>query len=81
MLRAGGLLVTCSCSFHVSPTDFLQMLAGAARDAHRIAQTPLGRLGTVDDMARAITFLLSDESLYISGHTLSVDGGISTSFL
>lgn len=35
MLRPGGILVTCSCSFHVSQTDFMQMLTEAARDAHR----------------------------------------------
>ena len=35
MLRPGGVLVTCSCSYHVSQADFLQMLADAARDAHR----------------------------------------------
>jgi len=36
MLRPGGVLVTCSCSYHVGQGDFLQMLAEAARDAHRI---------------------------------------------
>jgi 23S rRNA (cytosine1962-C5)-methyltransferase len=35
MLRPGGTLVTCSCSYHVSQADFLEMLAGSARDAHR----------------------------------------------
>jgi 23S rRNA (cytosine1962-C5)-methyltransferase len=35
MLRPGGILVTCSCSFHVSQALFLEMLAEAARDAHR----------------------------------------------
>jgi 23S rRNA (cytosine1962-C5)-methyltransferase len=35
MLRRGGILVTCSCSFHVGQTDFMQMLTEAARDAHR----------------------------------------------
>ncbi len=35
MLQPGGILVTCSCSFHVSEADFLQMLASAAADAHR----------------------------------------------
>ena len=35
MLRPGGVLVTCSCSYHVSQADFLQMLAEAARDARR----------------------------------------------
>ncbi len=35
MLRPGGILVTCSCSYHVSQADFLQMLAEAALDARR----------------------------------------------
>jgi 23S rRNA (cytosine1962-C5)-methyltransferase len=35
MLEPGGILVTCSCSHHVSQDDFLSMLAEAARDAHR----------------------------------------------
>jgi 23S rRNA (cytosine1962-C5)-methyltransferase len=35
MLRPGGILVTCSCSYHVSQSDFLEMLADAALDAHR----------------------------------------------
>jgi 23S rRNA (cytosine1962-C5)-methyltransferase len=35
MLRPGGILVTCSCSYHVSATEFLNIVAEAARDAHR----------------------------------------------
>ncbi len=35
MLRPGGILVTCSCSYHVSQQNFLEMLASAALDAHR----------------------------------------------
>ena len=35
MLRPGGILVTCSCSFHVSAADFLGVVADAARDAHK----------------------------------------------
>jgi len=35
MLRPGGILVTCSCSYHISQVDFLEMLASAAMDAHR----------------------------------------------
>jgi 23S rRNA (cytosine1962-C5)-methyltransferase len=35
MLRPGGILVTCSCSFHVSPADFMGVVADAARDAHK----------------------------------------------
>jgi len=35
MLRPGGILVTCSCSYHLGQADFLEMLSGAALDAHR----------------------------------------------
>ena len=35
MLRPGGILVTCSCSYHVRQSDFVDMLASAAVDAHR----------------------------------------------
>ena len=35
MLRPGGILVTCSCSFHVSGAEFLEMLGAAAADAGR----------------------------------------------
>jgi 23S rRNA (cytosine1962-C5)-methyltransferase len=35
MLRPGGTLVTCSCSFHASSKDFLEIVTQAARDAHR----------------------------------------------
>ena len=38
--------------------------------------TALQRMGNVDDIASAVAFLLSDEAGYITGHTLSVNGGM-----
>jgi 23S rRNA (cytosine1962-C5)-methyltransferase len=38
MLRPGGILVTCSCSYHVSALDLLEVVASAARDSHRIVR-------------------------------------------
>src|SRR6202140_4515857 len=35
MLRPGGFLVTCSCSYHVEAADFFEVVADAARDAHK----------------------------------------------
>ena len=35
MLRSGGILITCSCSYHVSPAEFLEVVAQASLDAHR----------------------------------------------
>jgi 3alpha(or 20beta)-hydroxysteroid dehydrogenase len=42
-----------------------------------LAVAPLGRLGTVDDVAPLVGFLLSDESSYLSGAEIAVDGGQS----
>jgi 3-oxoacyl-[acyl-carrier protein] reductase len=40
------------------------------------AQIPLGRLGTVDEVAAAACYLASDEAAYITGHVLAVNGGM-----
>ncbi|MDR6227268.1 3-oxoacyl-[acyl-carrier-protein] reductase [Desmospora profundinema] len=42
-------------------------------------QIPLSRLGKPEDIAHAVTFLASDQASYITGQTLSVDGGMVTS--
>jgi 3-oxoacyl-[acyl-carrier protein] reductase len=39
-------------------------------------QIPLGRLGSVDDVAAAACYLASDEASYITGHVLAVNGGM-----
>ena len=35
MLRPGGILVTCCCSYHVSPAQYLEVVGDSARDVHR----------------------------------------------
>jgi NAD(P)-dependent dehydrogenase (short-subunit alcohol dehydrogenase family) len=51
-----------------------QLSSHAARD-RVIARVPLGRVGEVDDVAHTVVFLASDESAYITGAELVVDGG------
>jgi len=51
----------------------------ALNDAQRSAllQTiPMGRLGSADDVAAAVLFLVSPQSAYITGETLHVNGGM-----
>ena len=40
-----------------------------------VAQLPLSRLGTPEDMAQACLFLLSDSAAWVTGQVLAVDGG------
>jgi 3-oxoacyl-[acyl-carrier protein] reductase len=56
-------------------TDMIVDLGESARSA-MLDQIPLGRLGTADEVAAAVCFLASDESAYITGHVLAVNGGM-----
>ena len=47
----------------------------------RAASVPLGRLGTSEDVAGAVLFLLSDQAAYITGTELLVDGGVTSSVI
>jgi 23S rRNA (cytosine1962-C5)-methyltransferase len=48
MLGPGGIFVTCSCSFHVSASDFLEVVADAARDAHKSLRLLESRIQSKD---------------------------------
>jgi 3-oxoacyl-[acyl-carrier protein] reductase len=56
-------------------TELTNVLPEQARDAI-LANTPLGRLGDPSDVARAVRFLCSDASAFITGDVLAVDGGL-----
>jgi NAD(P)-dependent dehydrogenase (short-subunit alcohol dehydrogenase family) len=49
----------------------------AERRAWSVARTPLGRLGTADDIAYGMLYLASDESAYVTGAELVIDGGMT----
>jgi NAD(P)-dependent dehydrogenase (short-subunit alcohol dehydrogenase family) len=53
---------------------FIDSLAHKAETAD---QVPLGRIGTVEEIAKTAAFLLSDDSGYITGQNLRVDGGLT----
>ena len=59
------------------PTDLTRDLL-ARMEQTILPQIPLGRFGTVEDVANAIAFLVSDEASYITGQVLVVDGGMVT---
>ncbi|MDP2664019.1 MAG: SDR family NAD(P)-dependent oxidoreductase [bacterium] len=60
----------------VIATDMTKdMLADEKTKAGLLSGIPYGRIGQPEDIANAVAFLASDESSYITGHTLVVDGG------
>ena len=72
----GSRSITVNC---VAPgfieTDMTSFLEEDAKQ--QIEETiPLGRLGKAEDIAKLVAFLASDEASYITGQTISIDGGL-----
>lgn len=56
-------------------TDMTAVLSEELKE-NLVTQVPVGRLGSPDDIAAAVLFLVSDSANYITGQTLNVDGGM-----
>jgi 3-oxoacyl-[acyl-carrier protein] reductase len=69
-----GIRVNCVAPGYIS-TELTDVLSEDIRDV-LLGQTPLGRLGEPEDIARTVRFLLSDDASFITGAILSVDGGL-----
>jgi NAD(P)-dependent dehydrogenase (short-subunit alcohol dehydrogenase family) len=61
------------------PTEGARALVDDAGYELRRAHTPLGRLGRPEDLAKAVSFLVSDDASFVTGHLLAVDGGLLAS--
>jgi len=75
----GGRGITCNAvAPGLVPTD---LTASVPEDLVQVAveRTPLGRMGTAEDMAAAVAFLASDEASFVTGQVLAVDGGLAIS--
>jgi 3-oxoacyl-[acyl-carrier protein] reductase len=59
------------------PTETPALLGVATKEQLQgiVSTMPIARLGTPDDLAGAVLFLLSDEARWITGHVMNVDGG------
>lgn len=69
-----GITVNCIAPGYIS-TDMTGELSDAVKE-ELIKQIPLGRIGNPDDIAHMVLFLSSEEAGYITGQTMTVDGGM-----
>ncbi|WP_141432682.1 SDR family NAD(P)-dependent oxidoreductase [Bacillus sp. 03113] len=73
-----NIRVNAVCPSSVDTPLFRQTFASLPDPEEALKQTldfqPFGRIGTVDDIANACLFMVSDEATYVSGQTLMVDG-------
>lgn len=71
-----GITVNCVAPGPIE-TELFRKTRAKGSDAEKalLAKIPLGRIGTPEDVANAVSFLLSDNSSFITGQVISVDGG------
>ena len=74
-VAAAGIRVNAVAPGFIA-TDMTDAMPEAARTA-TLAQIPAGHLGEPEDVAHAVAFLVSDESAYITGQVIAIDGGMS----
>ncbi|MFQ5514893.1 MAG: glucose 1-dehydrogenase [Myxococcota bacterium] len=76
-----GIRANALCPGPVETPLLRELLADPAARARRLVHVPMGRFAQVDEVAAAALFLASDDSRYVNGAGLMVDGGISTTYI
>ncbi len=76
-----GVRVNAICPGPID-TPLLQELFAKdpERAARRLVHVPMGRFGRAEEIANAVLFLASDESSFVTAHTMLVDGGITAAY-
>jgi acetoacetyl-CoA reductase len=69
-----GITVNAVCPGYIH-TEMLDAVPPEAMEKSILPLIPVGRLGEPGDIARAVVFLAADEASFITGSTLSVNGG------
>src|SRR5262249_57382644 len=70
-----GIRVNCVCPGVIETPMTARGLSDPERRARIIAMEPIGRVGTPEEVAEAVVWLCSDAASFVTGHTMTVDGG------
>jgi NAD(P)-dependent dehydrogenase (short-subunit alcohol dehydrogenase family) len=76
-----GIRVNALCPGPLRTELLMKFLDTEEKRRRRLVHIPLGRFGEAREMARAALFLASDDSSYMTGSSLLVDGGISAAYV
>jgi NAD(P)-dependent dehydrogenase (short-subunit alcohol dehydrogenase family) len=76
-----GVRVNALCPGPIETPLLAELMADPARRARRLVHIPMGRLGSASELAKAALFLASDDSSFMTGAALVVDGGITAAYV
>jgi NAD(P)-dependent dehydrogenase (short-subunit alcohol dehydrogenase family) len=76
-----GVRCNALCPGPIETQLLLALLSDEKKKQRRFVHIPMGRLGHADELAKAALFLASDDSSYMTGASLVVDGGITAAYV
>jgi NAD(P)-dependent dehydrogenase (short-subunit alcohol dehydrogenase family) len=76
-----GVRCNALCPGPIDTPLLAELLADPERRQRRFVHIPMGRLGQTEELAKAALFLASDDSSYMTGASLIVDGGITAAYV
>jgi NAD(P)-dependent dehydrogenase (short-subunit alcohol dehydrogenase family) len=76
-----GIRVNSICPGPIETPLLAELLSDPARRDRRLVHVPMGRFGRPEEIAAAALFLASDESSFVTGAALVVDGGITAAYV
>jgi NAD(P)-dependent dehydrogenase (short-subunit alcohol dehydrogenase family) len=76
-----GIRCNALCPGPIETPLLLALLSDDAKKQRRFVHIPMGRLGHAEELAKAALFLASDDSSYMTGASLIVDGGITAAYV
>ena len=76
-----GIRCNALCPGPIDTPMLQELLSDPARRQRRMVHIPMGRLGKAEELAKAALFLASDDSSFMTGASLIVDGGITAAYV